>query len=165
MTHDIKFYWKGNLQWIQEGYWWYLSSAVSLVEAVLLAAHNISLFQLVFLCCKARHPQMPGPRLSSWLCSGYCPRQKIQGSVINTKSWETRSPQLQLSIWVIFSSRCDLDCSVQKSRVVGNYAIPLLSFLVQEDMSPPILGSSMAEGISKCQAQQEAASPGNPKYG
>lgn len=54
---------------------------------------------------------------------------------------------------------------MQKSRVVGNYAIPLLSFLVQEDMSPPILGSSMAEGISKCQAQQEAVSPGNPKYG
>jgi len=49
--------------------------------------------------------------------------------------------------------------------VFGNYAIPLLSFLVQEEMSPPVLGSSVAKGISKCQAQLEGTYLGNAKYG
>lgn len=164
--HETKFYRKGNVQWIQEGYWWYLSSAVSLVEAVLLVAHNISQFQLEFLYCKAHHPQKPGPHLSSWLCSGYCPRQKIKGWVIITKSWGTRNPKLQLSIWITFSSRYDLHCSLKNSRVIGIYVIPLPSFLVWDEMSLSIPRRSIGEGIfkCKCQTQQEGASSANPKY-
>lgn len=40
------------------------------------------------------------------------------------KSWETRSSELLISIWIMLSSRCDLNCSVQKSGAEGNYAIP-----------------------------------------